>query len=271
MVSPSFPPRPSFDTYLDHIRTESARFRTVLADCDPTARVPACPDWDASDLLWHLADVQWFWARTIRLRPAPPDEDAVRPERPESYSGLLEHFDACSADLVAQLEAADPAEEAWHWSGDNTVGTTHRRQAHEALIHRLDAEQVAGVETPLDQALAADGVMELFEIMYGGEPPAWGRFEPGPGLVRVELSDLGQEVWVRPGMFFGTEPESQKNYDGPHLVVGEPGDGATAVVRGDAAALDAWLWKRRGDEGIDISGDEAAYEGFRAAVGGGVD
>ena len=63
-------------TYLDHIRTESARFREVLADCDPTARVPACPDWDAADLLWHLAGVQAFWADVIRTRPADADEDA---------------------------------------------------------------------------------------------------------------------------------------------------------------------------------------------------
>ena len=31
--------------YLDHIRSESARFRAVLADTDPTAPVPSAPDW----------------------------------------------------------------------------------------------------------------------------------------------------------------------------------------------------------------------------------
>jgi uncharacterized protein (TIGR03083 family) len=271
MVTLPTPPRPSFPAYLDHIRTESARFREVLGGCDPRARVPGCPDWDAADLLWHLAEVQWFWARTIRLRPAPPEDDAVRPERPEAYADLLDLFDSCSADLVAQLEAADPAEPAWHWSDEQTVGTSYRRQAHEALIHRLDAEQTAGQVTPLDPALAADGVMELLEVMYGGEPPAWGRFEPGESLVRLELTDLGQEVWVRPGMFYGTDPDSQKNYDGPHLLVAEPGGAAAAEVRGEAAALDAWLWKRRGDEGIEVSGDPAAFSAFRGAVGASLD
>jgi uncharacterized protein (TIGR03083 family) len=270
MVSALVPPRPSYPTYLDHIRTESARFRDVLAGCDPTARVPGCPDWDASDLLWHLTGVQWFWARIIRLRPAAPDDDAGRPERPEAYAALLEVFDACSADLVAQLEAADPAEEAWHWSDDHTVGTTFRRQAHEALIHRLDAEQTAGQVTALDAELAADGVMELFEVMYGGEPPAWGRFEPGDGLVRVELTDRGQEIWVRPGMFFGTDPKSQKNYDGPHLVLSEAGE-AAVQVRGEAAALDAWLWRRRDEDGLEVSGDPEVYAAFRAAVGSPLD
>ena len=71
-----------FPAYLEHIRTESARFRDVLADCDPAARVPACPDWDAADLLWHLPTVQAFWAEVVRTRPAPADEEVERSLRP---------------------------------------------------------------------------------------------------------------------------------------------------------------------------------------------
>ena len=149
-----------FPTYLDHIRTESARFREVLADCDPTARVPACPDWDAADLLWHLAGVQAFWA-DVDPDPAGGRRRGLRGEaaaRPETYDGLLAAFDEHSAALVDALAAADPADEAWHWSDDHTVGASFSRQAHEALIHRLDAEETAGTFTPLDPALAADGV-----------------------------------------------------------------------------------------------------------------
>ncbi|MGM3262735.1 maleylpyruvate isomerase N-terminal domain-containing protein, partial [Klebsiella pneumoniae] len=76
-----------------------------------------------------------------------------------------------SADLVAELRAADPAEPAWSWSADRTVGFTVRRQAHEALVHRLDAEQAAGAVTALDPALAADGVHEALAVMFGAEPP----------------------------------------------------------------------------------------------------
>lgn len=261
-----------YPTYLDHIRADSARFREVLADCDPAARVPGCPDWDASDLLWHLAEVQWFWAKTIRTRPASPDEaDEPAPARPETYPDLLETFDACSRSLVEELDRADPKAHAWHWSTEQTVGTSYRRQAHEALIHRLDAEQTAGAVTPLDPTLAADGVLELFEVMYGGPAPEWGRIEPGHLHVRFDLTDSEgsplETAWVQPSAFFGTEPESGKNYDGPHLVVvPDPGTEPDAVVRGAAADVDAWLWRRRDDSGIEISGDQAAYEAFRAAV-----
>lgn len=260
-----------YPTYLDHIRTESARIREVLTHCDPAARVPACPDWDAADLLWHVAGVQWFWARVVATRPAPPDEDAPRPARPATYDGLLAAFDETTAALVTAFAEADPADEAWHWSGDNRVATSYRRQAHEYLIHRLDAEQAAGAVTPLDPTLAADGVLELFEVMYGGPAPEWGRIEPGNFHVRFDLTDPEgshlETAWVQPSTFYGTEPESGKNYDGPHLVVvPDPGTEPDAVVRGAAADVDAWLWRRRDDTGIEISGDPAAYEAFRAAV-----
>ena len=113
-----------FDGYLDHIRTESVRFRAVLAGCDPEARVPVCPDWTAADLLWHLTGVQQFWTRIIRDRPAAPSEDWTEQERPASYDALLAAFDERSADFVSALEAADPAEPAWSWSEEQTVGFT---------------------------------------------------------------------------------------------------------------------------------------------------
>jgi uncharacterized protein (TIGR03083 family) len=79
-------PRLEYPTYLDHIRRESARFREVLTGCDPDARVPSCPDWDAADLVWHLAGVQLHWAKVVRHRPTTPD-DIDEPEAtwPESY------------------------------------------------------------------------------------------------------------------------------------------------------------------------------------------
>jgi uncharacterized protein (TIGR03083 family) len=269
---PRSEPRIDYPTYLDAIRSESARFREVLATADPAARVPACPDWDASDLLWHLAGVQLFWSRVVRLRPASPDDPVIaglpEAERPESYAELLETFDDFSHALVIELERAEPTAQAWHWSPEQTVGTSLRRQAHEALIHRLDAEQTAGGRTPLDPALAADGVAELFEVMYGGEAPAWGRIErTGGGLVAFDLADAGETLWVEPCLFFGTDPDSGKNYDGPHLVlVDDPGTAAAATVRGTAADVDAWLWKRRDDSGIEVTGDRVVYDAFRAAV-----
>ncbi|MCF6379552.1 maleylpyruvate isomerase family mycothiol-dependent enzyme [Nocardioides KLBMP 9356] len=259
----------SAEAYLDHVRSESARFREVLTTCDPTARVPSCPDWDAADLLWHLATVQRWWAEVLSARPARPEE--VDPERPEAYDDLLSTFDERSAELVRVLGEADPADEAWNWSDDHTVGFILRRQAHEALIHRVDAEQTAGVDSELDPLLASDGVHECLAVMYGGCPP-WGRWEPGEGLVRVDVTDTGESFWVRFGTFSGTDPDSGTTYSDEEdfHVVDPPGDGDVepdAVVDGTAAALDLWLWSRGNDTDISVVGDREVLDRFRAIVG----
>lgn len=257
--------RLDFADYLHHLRTESQRFRDVLADCDPAARVPGCPDWDAGDLLWHLAGVQHFWATIIRTRPAGPAEDND-PERPPTYDGLLAAFDEHSDALVSELESADPGEEAWSWSAEQTVGFTFRRQAHEALIHRLDAEQTAGQVTPLDPALATDGVLEVLDVMFGGTPP-WGSFTGLPHFVRVDTTDTDESVWVQLGRFTGTDPSDNVSYDEPDIgVVADPGTEPDSVVAGPAGALEAWLWQRGDDADIRVTGSRDVYDRLREAI-----
>jgi uncharacterized protein (TIGR03083 family) len=256
-----------FPVYLDHIRTESARFREVLADCDPAARVPACPDWDAADLVWHLASVQAFWAEVIRTRPAPADEEFEgKLPRPESYDGLLAAYDDYSASMIEALESADPAEEAWHWSSDQTVGASIRRQAHEALIHRLDAEEAAGQVTGLDPALAADGVLEALTVMYGGCPP-WGTITPSDRVVAIRMLDTGDDLRVALARFTGTDPEGM-SHDEPDLaVVADDGTAPLATVTGTAGDLDTWLWHRgRGRVQVGFEGDKAALDELRTIL-----
>jgi uncharacterized protein (TIGR03083 family) len=261
-------PRLSHDAYVDHLRRESARFRAVLADCDLTARVPSCPDWDAGDLLWHLgAQVQDFWAGIVEQRPVGPPDDWAEPARPDSDDGLFETFDAATARLVGALAAADPSEEAWTWSSDHTVGFVARRQAHEALIHRLDAELAAGAVTDLDPTLAADGVEECLGVMYGGAPP-WGSFTPGTGIVRFDLTDVAESLWVRMGTFTGTDPDSGTTYDDePDIdLVPDPGSEPDVVVAGPAGPMDAWLWHRGDDAAMSVRGDRGVYERLAAII-----
>ncbi|MCH1868957.1 maleylpyruvate isomerase family mycothiol-dependent enzyme [Nocardioides sp. CFH 31398] len=255
--------------YRRHLAADSARLRETLSATEESARVPACGDWDAADLLWHHADVLFFWAWVVEHRPQEPgdlDDPATHPARPAAYADLLALHEERATRLDGLLADAAADEPAWSWSEDHSVGFVLRRQAHEALVHRVDAEQTAGRTSPVDPALATDGVAELVEVMYGGAVPSWGRVDPGPHVVRLELTDTGQDLWVRPGRFRGTHEGT--DHDEPTLdrLAADPGTDADAVVRGTAADVDLWLWGRADGAAVTQDGDADALEGFRAAV-----
>lgn len=265
-------PRLDSAAYLDHIRADSARFLEVLAACEPDARVPSCPEWDAADLLWHLTTVQHFWHHVISTRPAPPEE-YVEPQRPATYDELLTAFQHWHELFVGVLASADPDEPAWSWStaeGAQVVGFTYRRQAHEALIHRLDAELAAGSVTSLPARLAADGVQEALDVMFGSLPP-WGHFDPVEQFVEYRITDTGESVWAQLGLFSGTSPEG-KQFAGEHdqHVVAAPGRAADLVISGTAQSLDTWLW-HRGSDGVEISGDPTVQAHVQAVLGNPID
>jgi uncharacterized protein (TIGR03083 family) len=244
--------------YLDHLARESARFLDALTDAPPDARVPSCPDWDADDLLWHLAEVQFFWGTIVREKLSEPSRaEELKPERPVDRAGLTAFYQRASGDLSEILAVTPPETSVWTWSDEQSVGFIRRRQAHEALIHRLDAELTAGNRTPMDTQLSADGVDEALHIMYGGQPP-WGRFTTdNTRTVRLLATDTGDSWFVTLGQFTGTDPDDNKSYDEPDIQAAETdlGDEASATIRGTAADLDCWLWHRPVVEPVDTAGD----------------
>src|SRR3954468_20120869 len=198
--------------FLADLRQESARFRAALAGVVPTARVLTCPDWDAADLLWHLAEVQHFWGVIVRDKLNDPEQsEADKPERAEDYDGLLAQFDEAHTILVEALDGTADEVPVWTWfEADRSVGFVRRRQAHEALVHRLDAELTAGAVTDIDPALAADGVLEVLQAMYGA--PDWATHELDGPVGRVSVSDTGEHWLVRIGHWSGHSPNTGKTY-----------------------------------------------------------
>lgn len=262
--------RPDVD-YLAHLARESARFAEVIAEVPPDARVPSCPDWSAEDLLWHLGEVQWFWGTIVRERLTGEQAEQRKPHRPAGRADLLAFYQRASGDLSEILAAVPATAPAWTWSADHTVGFIRRRQAHEALIHRVDAELAAGGRSPMDPRLSADGVDEVLCIMYGGEVPAWGTFTPGNGTVlRLQATDTEDAWLITLGRFTGTDPSDQARYDQPSIqVTNTPGAGA-ASVRGTAADLDSWLWRRPSLRPIERSGDRDVLSAFDSMIASGI-
>jgi uncharacterized protein (TIGR03083 family) len=263
---------PSDVDYHEHLARESARFAEAVRRASPGAPVPPCPGWNADDLLWHLGEVQFFWSTVVREKLSGEEAEKLTPERPAGRADLLAFYARASRGLGEILDATSPDAPAWTWSDDRTVRFILRRQAHEALIHRVDAELTAGDRTPIDARLAADGVDEVLRVMYGGCPD-WGTFRPAPArTVRIRATDTGHSWLVTLGRFTGTDPASGTSYDDAdiHAAQTDTGARAAAGISGAAADLDCWLWHRPATGPVERSGDPGVLGDFDAYIKPGI-
>jgi uncharacterized protein (TIGR03083 family) len=257
--------------YVEHIRRESARFAACLGRVDRSTRVPTCPDWAADDLLWHLTEVQLFWGAIVRDRLDDPDRaEAAKPARPDDFDGLLALFGQATAALLDAITTTPGETEVWTWADDHSVNFVRRRQAHEALIHRLDAELVAADQTAVDRDLASDGVDEVLTIVHS-DLPSWATFIPDGTTGTVETTDTDRTWTLAFGRFSGTSPNTGKVYDMDTVVVdGAPHEPAF-IARGNATALDAWLWGRGPVASLHVDGDSSAFTRLEQIVSRGVE
>ncbi|MFN2320147.1 MAG: maleylpyruvate isomerase family mycothiol-dependent enzyme [Dermatophilaceae bacterium] len=260
------------------VETESARFLKVIRPVDPAARVPSCPEWSADDLLWHLTEVHAFWTGVLGGGALSDEEaeavEAAAPARPEDRDALVRLYEESTAALLKQLRHREDAEPAYFWLDTaRTVGSTRRMQAHEATMHRVDAELAAGTDPgSSDPALAADGIAHVVDVMW-----AWWSTQPGfaftpqGGVVTLVATDTGGDAggpWsLQPGRWRGTG-QSGRGYDEPGVVMAEEGAEAVAEVSGTVNELYRWLWGRAPEPAT--SGDPRALDALREAQAKGV-
>lgn len=252
--------------HLAAIDSESVRFSELLAAVSMDVAVPSCPGWTVADLAWHLAEVQHFWGTIVAGLLQDPDQ-VVKPDRPDDPE-LPEFFDRQSRLLREALTTRHPDDACWSWhDGGHSVAWVARRQAHEALIHRIDAELAANTMFRVDEALAADGVDEVLRVMMDVDSlPDWAVYETDDGTALIELDD-GSASWALDvGRFKGTSPISGTTYDFPAVSLIAPPAAPTAVLRGTAADLDLWLWGRGPLDPITVTGEPAIAEHIRAAA-----
>jgi len=254
---------------LASIARDSALFLDAVRAAPPGARVPACPEWGVADLTYHLAEVQAFWGAVVGPAEGKGlDADDVAPlARPADDAALPTLAATATARLLAALAGRDPSEPCWSWhDAGRTVGWVARRQAHEALVHRVDAEQAAGRDvTGADPEVAADGVDEVLRVMLDGVP-SWGTFTPDGSTVSVAVDGPGEtpRSWgLAFGRLTGTGPESGTAYDlDSAQLVDLPGS-TTTQVSGPAWGLDLWLWGRGERDGLAVHGDPALADRLR--------
>ena len=213
--------------HLAHLRADSAAISDLLHGPGLGRDVPGCPGWTLRDLGLHLGVVQ-RWATGIvqsgeRLRQAEVDvaDDALA-------AWFAEGADA----LVEALEAAGDRP-VWVMAGEPTTAFWRRRQAVEAAVHRVDAERSAGVDRPVPEALAADGIDEVVDLLHPRQV-ALGRTPAAS--VSAELHDHAGRSWT-----VGAGPSA-------------------GSVSGSTSDLLLLLWRRRDatDRVFALDGDAAA-------------
>jgi uncharacterized protein (TIGR03083 family) len=247
------------------IAAESRRFAEVLSGADPNRRCPTCPDWTASDLLWHLTEVHFFCATILARRMQHESElqavERDKPSRPEAVADMLALREQATAVLLDQLAKHEDNEACWSWwAPDQTVGFTRRMQTYEATMHRLDAELTADVPVSLIATDVAEGAVDhAVDVMWGWMPnEATYRTD---SIVNFVATDTGQSWSVEVGTW------TANTGDGPRAVratAGEP----TATVTGSVVDLALWVWTRGGS--VQTAGDPSSLAALNAVVSQGM-
>lgn len=237
-----------FPTYVRLVSAEAARLREV-ALMGLEAQVPSCPDWSVADLVHHVAEVYLHKVACTRLQRGP------EPWPPPEHTGRapVELFDEGLAELLTMFATHGPDDPShtW-WDPEQTVGFWMRRMALETAVHRLDAELAHDVVTPVDPALALDGIDELLVMMLAGDDWAeHGTAEPVDAAVRVSAVGRSWTVTASAGRV--------------DVVPGATGEVAVEVA-GEPDAVFGWLWGRRSPEELVLAGDPDVALAFRRRV-----
>jgi uncharacterized protein (TIGR03083 family) len=238
------------ETYLHHLRLDTARIGRILSSAPLDAPVPSCPGWDLATLAGHLGSVERWAAEAVSTGAAP----ASRPARPDTHAELVDWVAESAVMLLDALGAADPAAPTWHpFPGEQVNRIWFRRQAHEHAVHRWDVEQAAGHPSPLDPVLSSDGIDEYLDLGLGRLRRRDDIGFPA-GSLHLHCTDVDGEwlVWA--------------DADGELQLRREHAKG-DAAVRGPAEAILLALWGRSGADGVEVIGDASVADAWLALPG----
>jgi len=218
-------------------------FAATVPHVSPGARVPACGDWRARELVLHLAGIH-RWAAGMAVGDPSRDEDRPETDLPgpcDDAAALAALYARHAADLRATLESAGPDGPACTLLGDGPASFWWRRQCHETLVHlhdlhaaRLGSGPDALAAVAVAPAVWGDGVDEVLR-MFHPRQVRLGRTAPPADRVRLVAADLGW-TWT---------------------LGGADDDPPAATLSATAQRLDLLLWGRLtpGEAGAVVDGD----------------
>jgi uncharacterized protein (TIGR03083 family) len=152
--------------YTEATGREIVRLAEVISKHDMSRPVPSCPGWDVGALIAHVGGVHRWAAAMVRdLAERRYDRATMDLQVPEERADYTSWLLAGGELLREALAARDPDAPMWAWGGDQRVLFWSRRQLHETVVHRADAEIALGVSPVIDEAVAEDGVEEFLDLL----------------------------------------------------------------------------------------------------------
>jgi uncharacterized protein (TIGR03083 family) len=230
---------------------------SLLEGKDPTAPVPACPDWDLAELIRHTGRVHRWATEIVKTRAqeflAWKNLDLGLPGE---ATALPEWLAAGAAPLLAEL-AADPATPVWTFGPDKSVRWWARRLLQETTMHRVDAELSVGLDPQVSAEVAVDGIAELLlELLpLSGSPTRIAALDRSGQSLHLHATDA-------PGEWTITFTEAGFECASGH-------EKASAAVRGSAGDLLLLLWNRRRTndaERFELFGDRELVDAWLGAT-----
>jgi uncharacterized protein (TIGR03083 family) len=224
------------------IDAAGARISELARSADQTTPLRRLGRWKLHDLVHHLGNIHRWAGAIVTARSM----DVPRGGAPKlGGTELCDWFDKGLTELDATLRSCDPSDPCPNFNpgSDKTVGWWARRQMHETTVHRWDVESALAVTTPIDQAVAADGVDEFLDV-----------------FVRTR----GKQTLTAPLVLATVEPANAWTLtlaDKPgrlDVSAGRTGEAETELA-GASEAMLLLLWGRLGleESGLTVSGDRS--------------
>jgi uncharacterized protein (TIGR03083 family) len=234
--------------YLDALETNTQGMLAVGRE-GLSAAVPTCHGWTVGHVLAHVGRAYNVFGEMIRNRsqqpPLPrPNEHSFDPRDPGIIPWLEESFSR----YYDTMRSTDMDEPVWSWSGDNRAGFWLRLQAHEAAIHRTDAQSAHGEAEPIAGELAADAINGMLDWFL----PHHRSFSlfPSRGERYLFRRTDGSDTWLLD--FGGNGVEVHR----------EPGE-ADVTVEAPGSDILLFLWNRLPPARLSPSGDRRLLERYR--------